>query len=330
MSARRLLQLVLLVQALSAFGIGLAAVRIFGASHWQGLAVGLGGVALVRLLINANNFFMSTRFASPTPREFRLGPGARLRMFLEEFGASMLQSSWTMPRACAGTRIYPGAEGPPVLLLHGYGCNSGYWSRLLPRLDAARISHATVDLEPLMGDIDGYAPLVERAVERLRAATGAEQVVIVAHSMGGLVARAWMRACGRARVARVITLGTPHHGTCLAAFGLGLNAAQMRRAAPGRAAPGLAAQAEPPECAWLRALAAGEDPAARALVTSMYSHHDNIIAPQTSSELPGARNLAFGGVGHVALGRNPRVLDAVMREIAGCGQAHARRREQAG
>lgn len=326
MSARRLLQLLLAVQALAALAIGLAAMNILGASRWQALAAGLGSVVLVRLLINANNFLMSVRFASPTPEAFRLGWGARLRMFGEEFSASMLQSSWTMPRASARTRIYPDAEALPVLLLHGYGCNSGYWSHLVPRLDAARISHASVDLEPLMGDIDGYAPLVERAVEALCGAAGAARVVIVAHSMGGLVARAWMRACGTARVARVITLGTPHHGTCLAAFGLGLNAAQMRRAATGRAAPGRAGADEPPECAWLRALAQGEDAAARALVTSIYSHHDNIIAPQTSSVLPGARNLAFGGVGHVALGRNRRVLDALMGEIA----AAARERDKTG
>jgi pimeloyl-ACP methyl ester carboxylesterase len=316
MSARRLLQLILVVQALAALGIGLAAVEIFGAGRWQALALGLGSVALVRLLINANNFFMSARFASPTPAEHRLGPLASLRMFLEEFSTSMLQSSWTMPRARAGTRIYPESGKPPVLLLHGYGCNSGYWSHLVPRLDAARISHAAVDLEPVMGDIDGYAPMVDAAVDALRAATGADRVIIVAHSMGGLVSRAWMRACGTGKVARVITLGTPHHGTCMAAFGLGLNAAQMRRAA----------RDEPPECAWLRELAQGEDPAARSLVTSILSHHDNIFAPQTSSELPGARNLAFGGVGHVALGRNPRILEAVMREIAASGQAFARQR----
>ncbi|MDK6078843.1 esterase/lipase family protein [Massilia varians] len=313
MSARRLLQLLLLIQALAALGIGLAAVEIFGASRWQALALGLGSVVLVRLFINLNNFFMSARFASPTPGEYRLGFTARVRMFLEEFSASMLQSSWTMPRASPRTRIHPGSRTPPVLLLHGYGCNSGYWAHLVPRLDAAGISHASVDLEPITGDIDGYAPLVERAVEALRTATGADRVIIVAHSMGGLVARAWMRACGTQRVARLITLGTPHHGTCLAAFGLGLNAAQMRRAA----------RAEPPECAWLHTLAANEDAAARALVTSIYSHHDNIIAPQTSSELPGARNLAFGGVGHVALGRNPRVLDAVMEEIAHAGRSTA-------
>ncbi|WP_036250390.1 triacylglycerol lipase [Massilia sp. BSC265] len=324
MSARRLLQLLLVIQALAALAIGLAAVQIFGADRWRGLALGLGSVVLVRLLINLNNFFMSARFASPTPSEYRLGFTARLRMFLEEFSASMLQSSWTMPRASACTRIHPDSKAPPVLLLHGYGCNSGYWSHLVPRLDAAGISHASVDLEPLTGDIDGYAPLVERAVDALLGATGSDKVIIVAHSMGGLVARAWMRACGTRRVARVITLGTPHHGTCLAAFGLGLNAAQMRRAVQGRATPG-----EPPECAWLRTLAGGEDGAARALVTSIFSHHDNIIAPQTSSELPGARNLAFGGIGHVALGRHPRVLDTVMHEIARLRDAPARQQQAA-
>ncbi|MCD2516093.1 alpha/beta fold hydrolase [Massilia sp. G4R7] len=309
LSSRQLLRLILVIQALAALAIGLAAVNILGASRWQGLLAGLGSVLLVRLLINANNFVMSVRYASPTPHAFRVRPLASLRMFFEEFAASMLQSSWTMPRARPCMRVHAsndGSSAPPALLLHGYGCNSGYWSHLTPRLDAAGISHAAIDLEPLMGDIDGYAPRVQAAVDRLCAATGAGQVVIVAHSMGGLVARAWMRAHGTARVARVITLGTPHHGTCLAAFGLGLNAAQMRRAFKD----------EPPECAWLRELAQGEEAQARALVTSLYSHHDNIIAPQTSSELPGARNRAFGGIGHVALGRNARVLDVVMDEIA--------------
>ena len=114
--------------------------------------------------------------------------------------------------------------------------------------------------------------------------------------MGGLAARAWMRRYGSARVARVITLGTPHHGTALARFGPGANAVQMRREGP-----------------WLRDLAASEGPDVRARIVSIYTHHDNIVAPQDSSVLPGARNIAFGGVGHVALGSNPRVLAEVLQ-----------------
>jgi len=314
MRSRTLLRWVLLVQALAALAVGAAAVRWFGAQPWQAVVLGLGTVVLVRLLINLNNFAMSARSASPTPPAFRLGAGARLRMLAEEFVASMLTTSWHMPRACAHTRIHPDSPALPVLLIHGYGCNSGYWAPLVARLDAARISHATLDLEPLTGDIDGYAAGIEAGVADLLRRSGARRLVIVGHSMGGLAARAWLRAYGEGgggeRLARLITLGTPHHGTCLAAFGIGINAGQMRRM-------GLAG----PECTWLGALAAAESPATRARITSIFSHHDNIVAPQTSSELPGARNLPFGGIGHVALGRNRRVLDAVMAEMDSAGAA---------
>ncbi|HEU4778115.1 MAG TPA: hypothetical protein VFS95_14965, partial [Telluria sp.] len=104
----------------------------------------------------------------------------------------------------------------------------------------------------------------------------------------------------------IFTLGTPHHGTSLAQMGVGKNAAQMRRSATDGEGGS----------AWLRALADSETPQTRALITSLYTHHDNIVAPQTSSVLPDAHNIAFGGVGHVAMGRNRRVLDRLMQEIA--------------
>jgi len=299
-SARRLLRALLLVQLAAALLIAWSAAAFLQMAPWQAALLGAGSVVLVRLLINMNNFVMAAHFASATPPAFHLGAGARLRLLAEEFRASMLVTSWFVPCARAATRIYPDSRQPPVLLLHGYGCNSGYWAHLLPLLDAARISHATVDLEPVAGDIDDYVPLVERAVRELCAAAATDRVAIVAHSMGGLVARAWMRAHGSAALARVITLGTPHHGTALARFGLGKNAFQMR-----------------PGSAWLRTLAASEDAADRALVTSLYTHHDNIVSPQESSRLEGARNIEFGGVGHVALGSNPRVLAAVMDELTG-------------
>jgi hypothetical protein len=39
------------------------------------------------------------------------------------------------------------------------------------------------------------------------------------------------------------------------------------------------------------------------------------VAPQTSSVLPGARAIEFGGVGHVAMGRNRQILTRLMQEI---------------
>ena len=302
-----MLRLLLLVQGAAAAALAWLLLH-YGVLHaWPlALAAGAGAVLLLRVAITANNFVRKARVARPTPDSFRIGALARLRLFADEFMATLLQSSWFMAKARAGERIYPDSAQLPVLLLHGYGCNSGYWAHLTPLLDAARISHAALDLEPVLGAIDDYLPLVQGACECLCTKTNASQVIIVAHSMGGLVARAYMRAHGADRVAHVFTLGTPHHGTSLASFGVGRNAAQMRRQA-GAAAP---------ESAWLQALAASESAATRARITSLFTHHDNIVAPQTSSSLEGARNIEFGGVGHVAMGRNRRILARLMDEIA--------------
>jgi triacylglycerol esterase/lipase EstA (alpha/beta hydrolase family) len=296
-SARTLLRFVLLVQLAAALLVAWV-LLLRGVPAWVALPAGATAVALVRLVINMNNFVMAGWAASATPPEYRLGLAARLRMLAEEFRASMLVTSWHVPRGCARMTIHRNSAYPPVLLVHGYGCNSGYWAHLAPLLDREGISHASIDLEPVAGSIDDYAPLIEARVRELCAATGAARIAIVAHSMGGLAARAWMRAHGSARVARLITLGTPHHGTALARFGPGANAVQMRQDSP-----------------WLRALAASETGDVRERIVSIYTHHDNIVAPQDSSVLPGARNVAFGGVGHVALGSNSRVLAEVLRVL---------------
>jgi triacylglycerol esterase/lipase EstA (alpha/beta hydrolase family) len=151
----------------------------------------------------------------------------------------------------------------------------------------------------VFGDIDHYAQQIEEAVQALLAACGKDRVIIVAHSMGGLAARAWLRSFGAQRVARIITLGTPHHGTDLAHMGLGANARQMRRNAE-----------------WLAQLDAA-DRGQRGLFTSIYSFHDNIIAPQDSCHLPGARNIALPGIGHVAMGRHPDIAKHILAEIMG-------------
>lgn len=307
MTARRMLRAILLLQAGFAAALAAALVHYGVIASWPlALLAALALVIFVRMLITANNFVLTSRYSSPTPADYRLGLAGRARLFGEEFLATMLHSSWFMARAVACERIHDDSRYPPLLLLHGYGCNSGYWAHLNRLLDAERISHATLDLEPVLGEIDGYVPHVARAVESLCTKTNATRVIIVAHSMGGLVARAYIRAHGAARIAHVFTLGTPHHGTSLANKGVGANAAQMRRS-PG---------AEAPESAWLKELAASETSETRALFTSLYTHHDNIVAPQTSSHLPGARNIAFGGVGHVAMGRNRGVLERLMSEIA--------------
>jgi triacylglycerol lipase len=181
-------------------------------------------------------------------------------------------------------------------------------------LQRARISQYAVSLEPVTCGIDEYVSTVQAAIENLCSETGQRKILIVAHSMGGLVARAYLRKCGSHRIAKVITLGTPHHGTGLAQFGIGTNTVQMRWTEGEQ--EGLASS-------WLRTLTASEDAAAYRLFVSIFSHHDNIVSPQTSSCLTGAKNIALHGIGHVALASHPHVQTLVIDEIHAASRLEA-------
>ena len=300
----RALRWLMLLQMLAALGLAWLLWQAGLRQAAPALLLGVFGVLLVRALIVARNFWHSRRFAgAPAPQP--LGMAAATRLFAGELGANLRTSSWGMLRPRLSVPATPGQGVPsrlPVLLIHGYVCNRGFWAPLSGQLAQAGVVHGAVDLEPVNAGIDDVVPLVARAIAELLALAGGEQVVIVAHSMGGLVARAYLRRHGGAQVARVITLGTPHHGTALANLALGSNARQMSR--PG-GRPN----------AWLAQLDADEPPHTRALITSIYSQHDNIVAPQDSARLPGARNCAYAGLGHVALASDPRVLRQVLSEI---------------
>lgn len=274
---------------------------------WQAaLGIALVILVAVRMAISINNFILAWQYRSDTPREYRLNAFQFLRMFCMEFCASMWTTSWAMPfRRFAGTAVEK-SERLPVLLIHGYGCNSGYWHRTRKPLDEAGVAYRAIDLEPVFGDIEAYVPMVAQAVDALCRDSGQSRIIIVAHSMGGLAARAYLRQEGGRRIARVITLGSPHHGTGIANFGAGMNCRQMHwRGNAKTGAPSL----------WLRKLDESEDAATRKLFVSIYSHQDNIVAPQTSSHLAGACNIAFRGIGHVALALHPVIHACMLAEI---------------
>jgi triacylglycerol esterase/lipase EstA (alpha/beta hydrolase family) len=191
-----------------------------------------------------------------------------------------------------------------VVLVHGFVCNRGVWNPWMRKLRAAGVPFVAIDLEPVLGSIEHYPALVDAAVERVERATGMAPV-IVGHSMGGLAVRAWLqRYDADRRVHRVITIGTPHHGTWLARFAFVANAREMRQSGE-----------------WLSALARAEPPARRARFTCFYSHCDNIAFPASTATLPGADNRHIAGVAHVDLAFHPAVFDEAMAWLRPSGDA---------
>lgn len=269
----------------------------------QALAFAFGVRAAVVLL----SYFFLLFASDPVPRLLRCGPLRALRMVVEEYVGLWLlfaviqpfERHWLPPdeltRPPSGERQ---ATRQPLLLLHGYQCNRGFWFWMAPRLRAAGWTVATHSLEPALGSIDVQADGLERRVREVLRATGASQVILVGHSMGGLVARAYLRRWGRASVARVVTLGSPHYGSRLAMLAWGRCGRQMVIGNP-----------------WLRAL---QDEPLPVPLTSIYSVHDNQVMPQRScSALAGATNCAIGGVSHLGMAFSPAVLSvllAVLRE----------------
>jgi triacylglycerol lipase len=293
-----LLRRTLLVLVLVGLGLGLAVSRAIQASVAITSMLVVLGAILVPVLV-------TVWLTSLTVVRSR-GPGsARVwwRSLVGECVASLrvflLRQAWAAsPPAFQKALAQP--ERIPVLLVHGYICNHRVWDDLARDLRRAGHPVMTVNLEPVFTSIDNYAPLIEAAVGNLCHETGAAKVALVGHSMGGLAIRAWMRRHGGDRVARVITLGTPHVGTRVDPHPVTANSRQMVLNSP-----------------WLQELAASESPATRSLIRIALSTHDNIVYPQRQQVLEGASVTVFDGLGHLELVLDARARQWVLQQLEG-------------
>ncbi|MFE9580552.1 esterase/lipase family protein [Nocardia sp. NPDC006044] len=139
--------------------------------------------------------------------------------------------------SCRPTAAHPN----PVVLVHGSGTNlqntfvalgpaihnAGYCvfaaniGRAPTLIDAMREGSAAPSLGAALAghqvygvlDIDVMAIELAQVVENVRKTTGAVQVALVGHSIGGTVIREYLRATGASSAAAVVTLGTPYRGS---------------------------------------------------------------------------------------------------------------------
>jgi triacylglycerol lipase len=185
----------------------------------------------------------------------------------------------------------------PVLLVHGCLCNRGLWWWLRRGLRADHPAVATLNLEPPLAGIDHFVAQLHQRIEALVAETGAAQVELVSHSMGGLVARAYLQQHGSARVSKLVTIAALHRGTEIARLVPGRNAREMQ-----------------PDSIWLRRLNASEEP--RIAAATVWSRSDECVVPHDSGRLPGAREYILPALGHIGLTWSPAVLRILQKELA--------------
>ena len=214
----------------------------------------------------------------------------------------------TRPTAVPVPQNQPG----PVLLVPGYG---GRVESLDPLAAALRAGGRDVRAVPRLGDgtgdLDAEAEHLAEVAGQVLAETGAPSVDAIGYSAGGVVVRLWVRdhgGDGQAR--RVLTLGSPHHGTSQAALG--------RELAGGCPT---ACEQLVPDSDLLRRLNAGDETPDGPQWATIRSRGDQVVTPVDSAALDGAVNILIqdvcpgAAVGHGELPGTPvtlAALDAVL------------------
>lgn len=200
----------------------------------------------------------------------------------------------------------------PVLLVPGYGGSVESMGGLAARLTAAGRDTTVVGLPADgTGDLAAAADVLGERVREVLSRTAAASVDVVGYSAGGVVARLWVADGGGGVVRRVLTLGSPHHGTTLADL-----------------ATSVVSDPCPEACRQLttgsdllRRLNAGDETPKGTTWVSIWTTLDRTVTPPESARLSGALNLTVQSVcadartGHSELPHDPLVQSMVLAEL---------------
>lgn len=182
-----------------------------------------------------------------------------------------------------------------VVFVHGLGANRATFYPLQAWL-AARGHRRQFAFNHRSGpSIEALAIQLKREID---ANIKGGRVDIVAHSLGGLIARVYVQMLGGARrVDRLVTLGTPHRGTYAAMF---VPSAFVRQLVP-----------DGPFIRYLDAL-----PAPAVETVSIVGGADTLILPRDSAAAPFGEVHRFEGLGHTAMLWSPAVHRRVERALS--------------
>jgi pimeloyl-ACP methyl ester carboxylesterase len=280
-----LIILAMIVEALFYWLIGMR--LAYGGYSWMVIAPVIGTIAVSWRLLFALPSFLVARLLRRSDDK-RSNKKSAFMALAREIDARAMCYTLTQPFHQLFMFSEPTSEksGVPILLVHGYFSNRGMWWKFRRALVRAKLGPVySVTLEPLWGSIDAMIGGLEKKIDIIRAQSGHEKLVVVAHSMGGLVTRAWMvkNQANAARIAKFITIGSPHHGTRMASVAVGQCVFEMRIGS-----------------GWLAALERAELDASHPPTTSIYTENDDLVVPAESSRLEWAANIAVRDVGHVS------------------------------
>lgn len=171
-----------------------------------------------------------------------------------------------------------------------------------------------------LGDIHNNAQLLASTVDAVKARTGAAKVDLVAHSMGGLVSRDYVKTLGGStKVDSLIMMGSPNYGTDLAnvarffTFGSCIGITACQQMAVGSS--------------YLASLNAGDDTIGSVKYTSIATRVDEVVFPYRNAFLANDGNIANITVQNQCWLRVPGHLGLILDGAVADGVTDALRHE---
>lgn len=190
----------------------------------------------------------------------------------------------------------------PILFVHGWNSNLSTWDTMVANFKTAgwtdnelyRWSYNTSQSNATT------AQEVATRVDDIRAQTGWDKVDIIAHSMGSLSSRYYLKNLGGdVLVDDWISLGGPNHGTDTANFCFSTACSQMRIGS-----------------SFLAALNANDESPGTPAYATYWSACDTVINPDSSVSVSGATNTQTACISHSALTTDTKVFNAVKTVVA--------------
>jgi triacylglycerol esterase/lipase EstA (alpha/beta hydrolase family) len=204
----------------------------------------------------------------------------------------------------AGTALAPVASAQdPILFVHGWSESASLWNTMIknfekdgyPKSYLSAYSYNTSQSNKTTAETE-----VKSRVESLKKATGATKVDIIAHSMGSLNSRWYVKfvSGGEANVDDWVSLGGPNHGTDTANFCFSAACVEMRVGST-----------------FLSELNATDETPGAVNYGTWWSPCDEIINPDSSVALSGATNTKTACISHTALTTDSTVYSQVREFI---------------
>jgi triacylglycerol esterase/lipase EstA (alpha/beta hydrolase family) len=197
----------------------------------------------------------------------------------------------TLAICLAGASLSPASSlaVDPILFVHGWSGSSSNWSTMISRFEKdgwTKSQLRAYSYNTSQSNKTTAETIVKSEVEKLLKETKATKVDIIAHSMGSLNSRWYIKyvSGGEANVDDWVSLGGPNHGTSAANACFSTSCVEMRQGST-----------------FLSELNAGDETPGAVNYGTWWSPCDEFINPDSSVPLSGATNTETACISHLGL-----------------------------